>query len=123
MNERQKISAEEWKDQKEAQRYFEDNKSSFMEMDCIASHEHINNLSLGDRVKEFLRQKAHSLRQEMQEQREAVKYFKENMSLAVENCEISRSKLYNKIQCGNLQEGVKKRVLEMFNRELGQPLH
>ena len=119
LNDCQKNKAEYWKDQKEAQRYFEDNKSSFMEMDCIASHEHINNLSLGDRVKEFLRQKAHSLRQEMQEQREAVKYFKENMSLAVENCEISRSKLYNKIQCGNLQEGVKKRVLELFKQRLG----
>ena len=119
MNERQKISAEEWKDQKEAQRYFEGNKSRFMEMDCIASHKHINNLSLGDRVKEFLRQKA----REMQEQKEAVKYFKENMSLAVKNCEISRSELYIKILCGNLQEGVKKKVLEMFNRELKQPLH
>ena len=119
MNERQKISAEEWKDQKEAQRYFEGNKSRFMEMDCIASHKHINNLSLGDRVKEFLLQKA----REMQEQKEAVKYFKENMSLAVKNCEISRSELYIKILCGNLQEGVKKKVLEMFNRELKQPLH
>ena len=80
-------------------------------------------LKLGDRVKRFLHQKAGSLRQEMREQRDAEKYFKENMSFAVEVQESSRSTLYNKIQCGNLQEGVKKRVLEMFNRELGQPLH
>ena len=123
MNERQKINAEEWKDQKEAQRYFENNKASFMEIDYKASYKHIENLSLEDRVKGFLHQKAHSLRQEMEEQKEAVKYFKENMSLAVKNCEISRSELYIKIQCGNLQEGVKKKVLEMFNRELKQPLH
>ena len=53
MNERQKISAEEWKDQKEAQRYFENNKASFKEMGYQASIEYLRkqNLSRGVLVK------------------------------------------------------------------------
>ena len=53
MNERQKISAEEWKaqreterDKKEAQRYFEANKSSFKEMGYQASIEYLSKQNL-----------------------------------------------------------------------------
>ena len=53
MNERQKISAEDWKvhreterDEKEAQRYFENNKSSFKEMGYQASIEYLSKQNL-----------------------------------------------------------------------------
>ena len=83
-----------------------------------ASDEFIENQNLGDQVKIFVHQKAYSLRKEMQERKDAEKWFKENMNY---NMDYNRSTMYNKIQCGNLQEGVKKIVLEMFHQRIGKP--
>ena len=63
MNERQKISAEEWKDQKEAQRYFENNKASFMEMGYRASIEHLVKQNLRHEVLELVQIKVHNFLQ------------------------------------------------------------
>ena len=82
-----------------------------MDMDCEASDQYIKNMSLGDRVKRFLH-----------EQRDAEKYFKEHMNCSVDVLKINRSTMYKKIQCEELQEGVKKRVLEMFKQKIGPSL-
>ena len=67
MNERQKISAEEWKDQrkterndKEAQTYFENNKAIFKEMGCRASMEHLGKQNLRREVLRVVRNKVHN---------------------------------------------------------------
>ena len=115
LNDCQKYAAEQrtlQQDEIKATKVFEENKARFMEMDCEASDNYIKNLSLGDRVKRFLH-----------EQRDAEKYFKEHMNCSVDVLKINRSTMYNKIQCGNLQEGVKKIVLEMFQQRIGQSLH
>ena len=61
-------------------KYFEENKSRFEEMTHKASDEYIENQNLGDQVKRFVHQKVYSLRQEMQEKKDAEKWFKENMN-------------------------------------------
>ena len=63
MNERQKISAEEWKDQKEAQRYFENNKASFKEMGYQASIEHLGKQNLRREVLICVKMKVHNFLQ------------------------------------------------------------
>ena len=49
----------------------------------------------------------------------AEKWFEENMN-PKSYCE--KKEKYNEILGGNLQEGVKKIVLEMFERKYGKPL-
>ena len=70
MNERQKISAEEWKDQreterndKEAQTYFENNKAIFKKMGYQASIEHLGKQNLKSEVLVFVRRKVYNLLQ------------------------------------------------------------
>ena len=58
----------------------------------------------------------------MQEKKNAEKWFKENMNCSVDVLKINRSTMYKKIQCEELQEGVKKRVLEMFKQKIGPSL-
>ena len=70
MNERQKISAEDWKaqreterDEKEAQRYFENNKASFKEMGYQASIEHLGKQNLRREVLADVKRKVYNLLQ------------------------------------------------------------
>jgi len=79
MNERQKINAEEWKDQKEAQRYFENNKASFMEMGYRASIEHLVKQNLRHEVLELVRIKVHDFLQP--DLQEAQTYFEKNKAI------------------------------------------
>ena len=66
----------------------------------------------------YVQTKVYNFIQEMQK-KNAEKWFKENVEM---KDYWNTRKKYNEILGGNLQEGVKKIVLEMFERKYGKPL-
>ena len=88
-------------------------------MNTQDGYEYLQNQSLRDGVRKQVEMKVFSLQQEMQDKKEAEKWFKENMNM---RSYWDKKEKYNEILGGNLREGVKKMVLEMFERKYGKPL-
>ena len=63
--------------------------------------------------------KVFSLQQEMQDKKEAEKWWNENMYTQYQ---WQKQEKYDEIQRQNLREGVLKKVMEMFDRQYGRPL-
>ena len=109
LNQSEQYSAEMWKlqqDEKKATKYFEKHKSRFEEMTHQASDEYLKTQNLGDQVQRFVERKISSLQQEMQEKKDAEKWFEEN--IIMRSYGFTKEQRYDKIIRENLREGKKK---------------
>ena len=117
MNRCEKSAAEHWerqqrekRDEMEATEYWEKHISIFEGMNTRDSYEYLRNQNLRNGVRIQVERKVSSLHQEMQDKKEAEKWFKENM-FPVRHEEIQK-----------LREGVLKKVKEMYHQKYGKPL-
>ena len=83
-----------------------------------ASIEYLKNQNLSNEVRRYVQIKVSNFIQEMQK-KEAEKWFHENITM---RAYWKTKEKYNEILGGNLREGVKTIVLEMFERKYGKPL-
>ena len=88
-------------------------------MNTQDGYEYLQNQSLRDGVRKQVEMKVFSLQQEMQDKKEAEKWFKENVNIKYQ---WNIQERYNEILRENLRKGVMKIVLEMFERKYGKPL-
>ena len=109
--------AQEKRDVMEATEYWEKNILIFERMNTQDGYEYLQNQSLRDGVRKQVEMKVFSLPQEMQDKKEAEKWWNENM---YKYKQIQTK--YDEIQSQNLREGVLKKVMEMFDRQYGRPL-
>ena len=134
LNQCEKNTAKEWKHQQRVQRdemeateYFEKHISRFEGMTSRDSYEYLRNQNLRNDVQIQVERKVSSLQQEMQDKKEAEKWFKENMNMKYrwikqeKYNEILREKERDKETLSS-KEGVMKIVLEKFERKYGNPL-
>ena len=127
MNRCEKSDAEDWKQQQriarekrdeiEATEYWEKHISIFERMNTQDGCKYLQNQNLRDGVRKHVEMKVFSLQQEMQDKKEAEKWWNENMYTYMR-----KQEMYDEIQRQNLREGVLKKVMEMFDRQYGRPL-
>ena len=85
------------------------------------SVEFLRSQNLGNEVRRYVQIKVSNFIQEMQHDKEvAEKWFEENINMR--SYGFTKEHMYEKILKGDLREGVKKIVLEMFERKYGKPL-
>ena len=126
LNQSEQYSAEMWKlqqDEKKATKYFEKHKSRFEEMTHQASDEYLKTQNLGDQVQRFVQRKISSLQQEMQEMKDAEKWFKENVEMKYY---WGKEEKYNEIlrerDRDTSRRDMMNIVLERFEHKYGKPL-
>ena len=76
---------------------------------------YLESLNLSDGVREQVRRKWLSLQQEMQDKKEAENWWNDKWHTYWGE----KQKMYDNIQKRNFREGVRKRVMEMFDRNRG----
>ena len=121
LNQSEKSTAEEWKhqqriqrDEKEATAYFEKHISRFEGMTSRDSFEYLRNQNLRNEVRRKVEIKVSNLQQEMQNMKEAEKWFKENLNIKYH---WNKQEKYNEILKQNFRDSVQKKLVEMLDRQ------